>query len=118
MNSHKPKAREFKHWVTSEVLPSILKTGGYMMVPQEETPEETMARALMIAQDSIKRREARLAELTTENTALAIQNQFLGETVETQKPKVEVYEKTMATDTLFGFSETTTAALALASAWS
>lgn len=27
--SHLKKAKEFKHWVTSEVLPSIRKTGGY-----------------------------------------------------------------------------------------
>lgn len=28
-SSKLPKAKEFKHWVTSEVLPSIRKTGGY-----------------------------------------------------------------------------------------
>lgn len=35
--SHLPKARDFKHWVTSEVLPSIRKTRSYQL-PQ--TPEE------------------------------------------------------------------------------
>ena len=29
-SSKLPKAKEFKHWVTSEVLPSIRKTGGYI----------------------------------------------------------------------------------------
>lgn len=31
-----PTAKKFKHWVTSEVLPSIRKTGGYTMGNQEE----------------------------------------------------------------------------------
>ena len=35
-----PNAKKFKHWVTSEVLPAIRKTGGYQ-VPK--TPEEQLA---------------------------------------------------------------------------
>lgn len=38
-SSKLPKAKEFKHWVTSEVLPSIRKTGGYM---SEEAAQQTM----------------------------------------------------------------------------
>lgn len=34
MGSQKAEAKYFKKWVTSEVLPSIRKTGGYNMVPQ------------------------------------------------------------------------------------
>ncbi|MGR3754479.1 BRO-N domain-containing protein [Edwardsiella anguillarum] len=34
MGSQKAEAKHFKKWVTSEVLPSIRKTGGYNMVPQ------------------------------------------------------------------------------------
>lgn len=34
MGSQKNEAKQFKKWVTSEVLPSIRKTGGYKMVPQ------------------------------------------------------------------------------------
>ena len=30
LSSHLPKAKQFKHWVTSEVLPSIRKHGAYM----------------------------------------------------------------------------------------
>ena len=29
LNSHKPEAKQFKNWVTSEVLPSLRKTGTY-----------------------------------------------------------------------------------------
>ena len=34
LDSRKPEARKFRKWITSEVLPSIRKTGGYM------TPEK------------------------------------------------------------------------------
>lgn len=56
-------ARAFKRWVTHEVLPSIRRTGGYMAVPEGETPEQTMARALLIAKDALDRRDAQIAEM-------------------------------------------------------
>lgn len=59
-----PKAKEFKHWVTSEVLPSIRKTGGYIQANTDMTDEEIMARALMVAQSTIKRRDERIKELS------------------------------------------------------
>lgn len=33
LRSRKPEAKAFKKWVTSEVLPSIRRTGGYQTVP-------------------------------------------------------------------------------------
>lgn len=36
LSSKMPNAKKFKHWVTSEVLPSIRKTGSYQ-VPQSNT---------------------------------------------------------------------------------
>jgi anti-repressor protein len=55
LESRKPNARSIRKWVTSEILPSVRKTGGYMMASQEETPEEIMSRALIIAQSTIER---------------------------------------------------------------
>lgn len=65
MRSDKPQAEPFQDWVCGEVLPSIRKTGGYIMAKQDETPEELMARALMIAQETLKRKEQRLLEAET-----------------------------------------------------
>lgn len=48
-----PNAKQFKRWVTSEVLPTIRKTGGYLAASQEDTPELIMARALQVAQRTI-----------------------------------------------------------------
>ncbi|PSB00370.1 BRO-N domain-containing protein [Merismopedia glauca] len=39
-SSHKPQAKIFKKWVTSEVLPSIRQTGGYQLKAVEPTPDE------------------------------------------------------------------------------
>ena len=38
MGSTKAEAKVFKKWVTSEVLPSIRKTGGYGQLPQQPMP--------------------------------------------------------------------------------
>jgi anti-repressor protein len=54
-------ARRFKRWVTHEVLPAIRRDGGYM-VARDETPEETMARALLIADRALKRKDKLIAE--------------------------------------------------------
>ena len=63
MASKKPEARAFKRWVKHEVLPSIRRDGGYMVAREDETPEEIMARALRIADKTIRERDARIAEL-------------------------------------------------------
>lgn len=52
----------FQRWVTHEVLPAIRRDGGYM-VARDETPEQTMARAVLLAQSTIDRQRARIAEL-------------------------------------------------------
>ena len=40
LSSKLPKAKSFKRWVTSEVLPSIRKTGKYEIIPQAVEVEE------------------------------------------------------------------------------
>ena len=45
LSSKMPNAKRFKHWVTSEVLPSIRKTGSYQ-VPQ--TPEEQLKLTMQV----------------------------------------------------------------------
>lgn len=58
-----PQAKEFKRWVTSEILPSIRQDGGYMVTRDDETEEDLMARALLVAQATLKRREERIKQL-------------------------------------------------------
>lgn len=50
------KAREFKRWVTNEVLPSIRKNGGYIL-GQENASDKTIQEALEVARDVIKQKD-------------------------------------------------------------
>ncbi len=58
--SRKKEAEQFQDWVCSEVLPAIRKTGGYMVTKGDETPEQIMARALLVAQQTIERSKQQL----------------------------------------------------------
>lgn len=55
-------ARAFKRWVTSDVLPSIRKTGGYIVTKADDTPEMIMARAVIVAQATIEKQSKQIAE--------------------------------------------------------
>lgn len=66
MNSKLPSSKKFKHWVTSEVIPSIRKNGGYIANQENLSDEELMAKALMVAQKTIERREQEIKNLETE----------------------------------------------------
>lgn len=69
LTSRKPAAKRFKKWVTAEVLPTIRKTGGYMVAAPNETPEELAHRALTVLNDTLRRKNAEIA--TLEPKALA-----------------------------------------------
>ena len=49
LDSRKPEAKAFRKWITSEVLPSIRKSGGYIAANDEDSFDEIMARALKVA---------------------------------------------------------------------
>lgn len=73
--SHKEEAEKFQDWVTDEVLPTIRKTGGYIPVDEGMTDSEIMARALLIAQGTINKKD----ELIKQHE----------KTIEQQKPLVD-----------------------------
>ena len=62
-----PQAKAFKRWVTSEVLPQIRKTGGYIPLKDGEgrvlSDLEIMCRAMMIMKKSIEQKEQLIANL-------------------------------------------------------
>lgn len=82
LRSDKPEAKPFRKWVTSEVLPSIRKTGGYIAGQENLTPEELMAKALMVAQKTLAEREARIADLTVQNQIMQSKASYFDELVE------------------------------------
>ena len=64
LSSKLPSAKEFKHWVTSEVLPSIRKNGAYIRNQENMTPAEIVARGLIAAQKIIEERDKGLDHST------------------------------------------------------
>ena len=57
-----PKAKEFKRWVTSEVLPAIRKTGGYISGQETLSDSELIAKALIVAKRTLAERNRLLEE--------------------------------------------------------
>jgi len=67
LSSKLPQAREFKHWVTSEVLPQIRKTGGYIPTHDAEGRQlsdmEIVCMALQIQQRTIDEQHKAIEEM-------------------------------------------------------
>jgi prophage antirepressor-like protein len=82
LRSDKPEAKPFRKWVTSEVLPSIRKNGGYIAGQEQLTPQELMAKALLVANKTLADREARISELTVQNNIMAPKAEYFDELVD------------------------------------
>lgn len=61
LRSDKPNAKKFRKWVTSEVLPSIRKNGGYIAGQETLSDEELLSKALMVAQKKISEKNELIA---------------------------------------------------------
>lgn len=64
------KCKKFRKWVTSEVLPSIRRDGGYLLAKEDETEEELLARALILAKKTLERKNKEVEMLTEKNVEL------------------------------------------------
>lgn len=64
LSSKLPGAKAFKRWITSEVLPSIRKHGGYIAGQETMSDTELMAKALLVADRKIKEKEHQIRHLT------------------------------------------------------
>lgn len=95
LDSRKPEAKAFRKWITSEVLPSIRKTGGYIATKQDDTPDEIMARALLVAQQTLAKREERLKQLEADNQHKQATIEAQTSELKKQAPKVEYYDNTL-----------------------
>ena len=66
LKSKLPQAKVFKHWVTSDVLPQIRQTGGYIPLKDKEgkviSDLEIVDRAMQIIEKSIKQKELSATE--------------------------------------------------------
>jgi Prophage antirepressor len=72
LSSKLPKAKDFKHWVTSEVLPSIRKTGSYSIQPKPDS---------YMIEDPVERAKRWIEEYE--------ERKALEQKIELDKPKVD-----------------------------
>lgn len=92
LSSKLPTAKKFKRWVTSEVLPSIRKTGGYIAGQETMGEQELMAKAFLVAKQVLMRREAELSQTKVENAIM--------------QPKADYFDELVERNTLTNFRET------------
>jgi anti-repressor protein len=74
--SELPGAEKFETWIFDEVLPSIRKTGGYIPTLEEDDEASIMAKALMIAQKTISKKDELIQKQSQE---LESKNKFINQ---------------------------------------
>ncbi|MFD1450879.1 phage antirepressor KilAC domain-containing protein [Oceanobacillus sojae] len=88
LDSRKKEAKKFRKWITSEVIPSIRKHGGYLTPEKiEETllnPDTIIKLATNLKDEQERRQQAELEKLHAERT------------IQLQKPKVVFAESCLA----------------------
>lgn len=84
ISSKMEQAKAFKRWITKDVLPSIRKNGGYISGQEELSDEELLAKALKVAENKIKERDAIIEKQTAK--------------IEEDAPKVVFAETVIASD--------------------
>ena len=98
LSSKLPGAKDFKKWVTSEILPSIRKHGAYM------TPE-TLQAAILNPDTMIQLCQQLKAE-QDKNKVLQIQNSRLSVDNQIMQPKADYFDELVERNTLTNFRET------------
>lgn len=62
VKSKLPEAEKFESWIFDEVLPQIRQTGGYIPVKEEDDEESIMAKALIIANKTLEKKDRLIKE--------------------------------------------------------
>ena len=66
LGSKKPEAKQFKRWVTSEVLPTIRKHGAYMTQPQVPTTQRELIMLALAGNEETNQRIDAIEEQVTD----------------------------------------------------
>lgn len=99
MKAKNETAERFQAMIADEVVPAIRKTGGYIAGEAQMTDEELLARALTMASEKLKQRDAQIAELAVQNSELTVQKQIM-------QPKADYFDELVDRNLLTNFRET------------
>lgn len=92
MSSKLPEAKAFKRWVTSEVLPSIRKHGGYIAGQENMDDLELLSRAVLVANSVIEEKQKVIESQQSQ--------------IEEMDPKAKYYDALVACNHLTNFRDT------------
>ncbi|HEM5154194.1 TPA: phage antirepressor KilAC domain-containing protein [Streptococcus suis] len=98
LKSKLPQAKQFKRWVTSEVLPAIRKHGGYLTDNKLEEALLNPDTLISLATQLKEEREAR-KQLQVANSQLMVDNQIM-------QPKAQYFDDLVARNLLTSFRDT------------
>lgn len=98
LSSKLPNAKQFKHWITSEVIPTIRKHGAYMT---PETLQEAILNPDMMIQlcQQLKAEQDKNAALKAVNSRLTVDNQIM-------QPKADYFDELVERNLNTGIRET------------
>lgn len=85
-----PSAKQFKRWVTSDVLPQIRKTGGYIPINTKDDEVTIMAKAHQILERTLQEKDK---IIETKSKALMI-----------AQPKADKYDKLISAEGYMSFN--------------
>ena len=98
-SSKLPKAKEFKRWVTSEVLPAIRKHGAYMT---EQTVEKALTSPDFLIQLATNLKKEQKARQEAEAKSYKLENEVVGlnEKISELKPKADYVDRILKSTSL------------------
>lgn len=89
LSSKLPSSKLFKRWITNEVLPAIRQTGGYIPHDEDDSDEEILAKALLVANRTIEKKNNKIKALEKETLKLV-------DVIENQKPKLDYLDQILS----------------------
>lgn len=92
LGSRKKEAKEFKRWITHEVVPALRKHGGYILGEEHMDDEQLLAQAVLVAQRKLEERTAQL--------------EAANKKIEKLEPKAAYFDTVASADGSTSFRET------------
>ncbi len=93
INDRIKRLKRFKKWVTYEVLPSIRKTGGYIVGEENMNKDELILKAMNVLNTKVE-------NLRKENTNLLAENNKKDQLIGELKPKADYTDRILQCDDL------------------